>query len=63
MHHVHQDAQRARRRHSVEGGERYEHDHNVELVAIVQVYGARPGVTIEVWPAQAAHGAHAGLEQ
>jgi Holliday junction resolvase RusA-like endonuclease len=23
---------------------------HVELVAIVQVYGAQPGVTIEVWP-------------
>jgi hypothetical protein len=28
-------------------------DH-VELVGIVQAYGAQPGVTIEVWPAQPA---------
>jgi hypothetical protein len=35
----------------------------VELGAIVQVYGAQPGVTIEVWPAQAPRAGEAGLDQ
>jgi Holliday junction resolvase RusA-like endonuclease len=37
-------------------------DH-VALVAIVQVYGVLPCVTIEVWPAQAPRAGEAGLDQ